>query len=219
MKPKLTINLLIEEARAFCIAESKQANEKLFGVTDGKKIGTYIEHEFKKHLSAKYEVTLGSSASGIDFPSDDIKTDIKVTSVNKPQSSSPFKNARQKIFGLKYNLLVFVYLRRDEVESKTTNLNFVGCYFVSEERTSDYKTTLKLRQMVDDNETEAAIIAFLKKIKIPAEESELSAIAKEILANKPKQGYLTNSNAMQWRLKYQRIVDLNMPVDGITKVV
>ena len=39
------------------------------------------------------------SAKGIDLPSVEINTDIKVTSIKQPQSSCPFKDAKQKIFG------------------------------------------------------------------------------------------------------------------------
>ena len=47
------------------------------------------------------------------MPGENICTDIKVTSITQPQSSCPFKNARQKIYGLGYNLLVFVYNKED----------------------------------------------------------------------------------------------------------
>lgn len=35
---------------------------------------------------------------------------------------------------------------------------------------------------------------------------EARAIADEILRNPPKQGYLTISNALQWRLQYGRVI-------------
>jgi len=100
MGKKLTIPKLIEEAKSFCSSESRLKNKKLFGVTDGKAVGTYIEHKCTNLLLEKYEVSIGSSASGIDLPSDDIQTDIKVTSIKQPQSSCPFRDAKQKIFGL-----------------------------------------------------------------------------------------------------------------------
>ncbi|KAA6315998.1 hypothetical protein EZS27_033633, partial [termite gut metagenome] len=106
IKKKLTITKLIEEAKSFCVEQSKVQHRELFGVTDGKAVGTLIEHKFQKCLHEKYELTIGSSAKGIDLPSDDILTDIKVTSIKQPQSSCPFKDAKQKIFGLGYNLLV-----------------------------------------------------------------------------------------------------------------
>ncbi len=54
---------------------------------------------------------------------------------------------------------------------------------------------------------------------IPADEITLSQIAKQILKNPPKIGYLTISNALQWRLQYGRVVALNEKVEGITKIV
>lgn len=69
-------------------------------------MGTYVEHKFQEYLNSKYEFTVGSSAKGIDLSDSFINTDIKVTSIKQPQSSCPFKNTNQKIFGLGYNLLV-----------------------------------------------------------------------------------------------------------------
>lgn len=200
MKEKLTIKKLIEEALIFCETESKNKNKELNGVTDGKAVGTHIEHKFKKHLDDKYYLTIGSSASGIDLPSDDIQTDIKVTSIRQPQSSCPFKDVRQKIFGLGYNLLVFVYDKSDDPKTKTSNLNFVSCSFISKERTADYTTTFRLREMVKDKANDADIIAYLNDKNIPADEITLTQLAREILKNPPEQGYLTISNALQWRL-------------------
>ncbi len=90
MKEQLSIEKLIAEAQAFCALESTIKNKSLFGVTDGKAVGTHIEHKFQEHLKSKYETLIGSSANGIDLPSDDILTDIKVTSIKQPQSSCPF---------------------------------------------------------------------------------------------------------------------------------
>lgn len=87
MKQKLTIDLLIQEAQLFCLEQSTSKHKELFGVTDGKAVGTLIEQKFQNHLAEKYELKIGSSASGIDLPSADILTDIKVTSIKQPQSS------------------------------------------------------------------------------------------------------------------------------------
>ena len=97
MKQKLTIDILIKEARAFCEVESRFDNPDLFGITDGKAVGTFIEHKFQDILSSKYDYIIGSSANGIDMPSEDVNVDIKVTSIKQPQSSCPFRKARQKI--------------------------------------------------------------------------------------------------------------------------
>jgi len=219
MKHKLTLEILIKEAQLFCLEQSKIQHKELFGVTDGKAVGTLIEQKFQKHLNNKYEVTVGSSASGIDLPSADILTDIKVTSIKQPQSSCPFKDAKQKIFGLGYNLLVFVYDKTDHPKNKTATLNFVSCSFVAKNRTADYTTTFRLREMINDKANEADIIAFLQDKNIPADEITLSKLAVQILKTPPEQGYLTISNALQWRLQYQRIVTLTDEVIGITKIV
>lgn len=59
----------------------------MFGVTDGKAVGTYLEHKFQEHLASRYAYDRGNSARGIDFPV--LGVDIKVTSIRQPQSSCP----------------------------------------------------------------------------------------------------------------------------------
>lgn len=217
MKQNLTIENVIIEAKAFCMAQSKTPNKELFGVTDGKAVGTHIENKFQQHLASKYELKIGSSAKGIDLPSVDI--DIKVTSIKQPQSSCPFKDAKQKIFGLGYNLLVFVYDKIDTSKTKTAYLDFVSCSFISKERTADYTTSYRLREMVKDKANVEDIVAYLNDKNIPADEITLQQLAEQILKTPPEQGYLTISNALQWRLQYQRIVTLSEHVTGIHKII
>jgi len=219
MKKKLTIEKLIAEAKVFCVSESEIRNKDLFGVTDGKAVGTHIEHKFQEHLKQKYNTVIGSSANGIDLPSEEILTDIKVTSIKQPQSSCPFKDARQKIFGLGYNLLVFVYDKVDDPKTKTAKLDFVSCSFISKERTADYTTTYRLREMVKDNANVEDIVSYLNDKNIPADEITINQLSQQILKSPPTQGYLTISNALQWRLQYQRIVTLTLEIDGIKKLI
>lgn len=219
MKQKLTIDILVKEAKAFCRKESLFGNPYLFGITDGKAVGTFIEYKFQNYLSSQYDYIIGSSASGIDMPSEDINTDIKVTSAKQPQSSCPFRNTRQKIYGLGYNLLVFVYEKNDDPDKKISNLDFVSCSFIYENRTADYQLTRTIRQMLENNANSEDIIAYLTDRNLPAEEIAMSQLAEEILANPPQQGYLTISNALQWRLQYGRIVELNENVEGIIPII
>lgn len=219
MKQKLTIELLKNAAREFCENESTYNNSDLYGVTDGKAVGTYIEHKFQDYLENNYEYNKGSSAKGIDLPDDEIQTDIKVTSIKQPQSSCPFKNAKQKIFGLGYNLLVFVYEKTDDAERGTSILDFVSCSFLDKERTADYTITYRLREILEDGGNKEDIIAYLSDRNIPADEITLDQIADSLLTKTPEQGYLTISNALQWRLQYGRIVYLKEEVNGITKLV
>ena len=200
MKKKLTIKTLKKAAQDFCDKESTYSNKDLYGITDGKAVGTYIEHKFQKYLDENYEYEKGSSAKGIDLPSDDILTDIKVTSIKQPQSSCPFKDAKQKIFGLGYNILVFVYEKTDDPERGTAILDFLSCSFLEKSRTADYTTTFRIREMVKDGAIKEDIIAYLNDKNIPADDITLSQIADSIITKIPEQGYLTISNAIQWRL-------------------
>ncbi len=125
-KKALTQPDLIATAKAFC-AENHTYRE-LFGVTDGKAVGTFIEHRFRERLEARFTLEAGSSTLGLDLPS--VETDIKVTSIRQPQSSCPFRSARQKVYGLGYNLLLFVYEKRDNLEDSTATLTFVSYAFI-----------------------------------------------------------------------------------------
>lgn len=219
MKKKLTIEDLIAEAKTFCEKESKFDNKDLFGVTDGKAVGTFIEHKFTEHLEAIYGVTIGSSANGIDLPSGDINTDIKVTSIEQPQSSCPFRGPRQKIYGLGYNLLLFVYEKTDDRKKKAARLNFVSCSFIEKHRTADYQMTKTIRQMIENKANTEDIIGYFNDRNLPADDITMTKLAQEVLKNKPEQGYLTMSNALQWRLQYGRIVKLTEGVDGIVRII
>ncbi len=127
-KQKLTVDLLKAEAKVFAEKESRHKEKSLYGVTDGKTVGTYLEHKFQETLQRKYEYNRGSSAKGIDFPK--LEIDIKVTRVRQPQSSCPFKSARQKIYGLGYSLLIFVYSKKDDRNTRTATLNIKHVIFV-----------------------------------------------------------------------------------------
>jgi hypothetical protein len=219
VKQKLTIEALIREAKIFCEKESKFDNPELYGVTDGKAVGTFVEHKFLDYIVLKYACEISSSAKGIDLPSEEINTDIKVTSIIQPQSSCPFKDARQKIYGLGYNLLLFVYEKKDDSGKKVARLNFVSCSYINKNRTADYQLTKTIRQMLENNANAEDIIAYLTDRNLPADEITMNKLAKEILKVPPEQGYLTISNALQWRLQYGRIVELTESVDGITPII
>lgn len=210
---KLSLEILREEAKAFCENESLKTHPKLLGVTDGKAVGTYVEHKFQEYLSEKYEFTVGSSAIGIDLPDSFINTDIKVTSIKQPQSSCPFKNTNQKVFGLGYNLLVFVY-EKEDIENECF-LKFKHCTFIESSKTGDYTLTKRLREMVKDGAIKEDILGFLEDKNVPGDEIILNQIADEVLLNMPEQGYLTISNALQWRLQYKRAINLKNEVSGV----
>lgn len=212
---ELTIQILIQEAKNFSELISRQNHVSLIGITDGKAVGTYVEHLFRNYLRERYTMTVGSSALGIDLPS--VETDIKTTSYIQPQSSCPYKSARQKIFGLGYNLLIFVYNKHDTRTSCT--LQITHCTFIEAERTADYTLTALLRNMLYVGANREDIIALLNDKNVPGDEITYYNLADEILKNPPQQGYLTISNALQWRLQYKRVIELDNEVEGVVNFV
>lgn len=134
----LTVDKLIEVAIDFSNKISSENHIELLGVTDGKAVGTYVEHRFKEYLLEYFTFKQGNSAKGIDLP----------------------------------NLLSIGGIKED-------------------------------------------IIALLEDRSVPGDELVYNDLAEEIMENPPIQGYLTISNALQWRLQYRRVISLDNKIDGV----
>jgi hypothetical protein len=215
MRP-IELDDLLSHARDFAKRESSHRESSLFGVTDGKAVGTYLEHKFVTSLGEQFDFASGSSAKGIDLPS--LGVDLKVTSIRQPQSSCPFKSARQKVFGLGYGLLVFVYDKSDDHEDQTARLDILHVVFIEQARTADFQLTRGILRILDNDGNVDDLVAFMHDKMLPVEEIQAREIAEEILRTRPNQGYLTISNALQWRLQYRRVIEQAGKVSGIVKV-
>lgn len=211
--------MLRAEAKQFAAAESSHAESSLYGLNDGKTIGTYLEKRFKAYLAKRYDFSGGNSASGLDFPS--LNVDVKTTSAVKPQSSSPYKSARQKIFGLGYDLLVFVYEgKQDDPATKSATLRFSSVVFVEAAQTADYQTTTGLNKLLANNANEDDLVDFLHDRKMLIDDIESAAIATDLLTlGQIPVGFLTMTAVPQWRLKYTRAVTVAGTVAGIHKLL
>jgi len=212
----LTLELLLVEAQVFASAVSQLKEKALFGITDGKAVGTYLESRFIAHLTQKYRFLQGNAAKGIDVPS--LNVDIKTTSIVQPQSSCPFRSARQKIFGLGYSLLVFVYEKTDHPAERTANLNILHTVFVNHQRTADFTMTRMLRDALQAGANAEDLVALMMDRNLPLDEIEAGSIARELLLEPPEQGYLTISNALQWRLQYARVIQEANNVAGVQRL-
>ena len=218
MPAHLTTDDLLREARLFAEAESQHAEPALFGVTDGKAVGTYLEQKFKAWLAAQYVFEQGNSASGIDLPG--LGVDIKTTSARQPQSSSPFKAASQKIYGLGYSLLVFVYDKTDDVTARAGRLHIGSVIYVEAWRTADYQTTSGIRRILENGGNADDIVAFMSERNLPIDyDIEAPRLAEEIMQRPPEQGYLTISNALQWRLQYGHALGHAGAVQGLLRLI
>ncbi|MCY4304363.1 MAG: hypothetical protein OXC62_06235 [Aestuariivita sp.] len=216
MTNHLTIEILQVEAGNFAEIETAHDEPFLYGVTDGKAVGTYLEHKFGTYLAENYIFNLGNSASGIDFP--ELNIDMKVTSIRQPQSSCPFKFPGQKIFGLGYSVLIFVYEKYDDHTNRTGRLNIKHTIFVDKSRTADYQMTRGIREILKRDGNIDDLIAFFMDKNLPVDDIEANNLAKTVMTTTPEQGYLTISNALQWRLQYSRVITEAGAVEGINRV-
>jgi hypothetical protein len=217
MKKALTLEELNSYSVEFLTALSSLDIPELYGTTDGKAVGTFVEASFHSHLTKRYEHIPGSAASGIDFP--ELGVDLKVTSIKQPQSSSPFQSASQKVYGLGYHLLVFVYDKTDNPGTHTARLSFVRAIFIDRNRTADYQTTQGLLGILQRRGNKEDIIAFLEERNLPLDDIGREALAAQILAKPPIPGVLTMSNALQWRLQYGRAIGLAGEEDGVERLI
>lgn len=201
----------------FSAAESVHPEPALFGTTDGKAIGTYLEHKFRAYLATKgYDFQAGNAANGLDFPG--LKVDIKVTSIKQPQSSCPFRSIRQKVYGLGYSLLVFVYEKTDDHANKSAILRMTDTIFVEANKTADFQMTRGLIKLLDEGCNDDDLMGYMAERSLTTDEHELRILASDTLKTKPEQGYLTISPALQWRLQYKRVIAQAGTVDGVLSV-
>ena len=198
------MDTLRAEAAAYSRLLSATPVPDLFGMNDGKTVGTYVEAAFKVHIAALFAYDQGNAAKGIDFPGLDV--DLKVTSIKRPQSSSPFRDATQKVYGLGYHLLVFVYDKMDDPELRAARLDIKHLVFIESAYTGDFHTTTGISKILDTDGNADDIDAFLQERNLPLDEIGRRALAERITSERPPIGCLTISHVPQWRLQYGRAI-------------
>jgi len=115
-------------------------------------------------------------------------------------------------------LLVFVYEKTDDHAGRTGRLNMQHTIFVEKEKTADFQMTSGIIQIVTNNGNADDLIAFMQDRNLLVDDIQARAIAEEILRNPPQQGYLTISNALQWRLQYGRVIQEAGKTKGIHRI-
>jgi hypothetical protein len=103
-------------------------------------------------------------------------------------------------------LIIFVYEKIDDPGTETALLKFSFALFLAKERTADYQTTYGLSEIFRRNGNKDDIVSFLAERNLPLDEVGRELMAERILENPPSIGYLTISNALQWRLQYTRAI-------------
>jgi hypothetical protein len=115
--------------------------------------------------------------------------------------------------------LVFVYDKSDDHAAKTGRLNIQHVIFVLAEYTADFQTTAGIRGILARDGNADDLIAYMADRNLPVDDIEASKLATEMLADPPKQGYLTISNALQWRLQYARVIEKAGSVEGVLRLL
>lgn len=62
------------------------------------------------------------------------------------------------------------------------------------------------------------ITAFLRDKLLPVDDIQAQQLAEEIIQKPPEIGYLTISNALQWRLQYRRVIEKAGSVPGVLRI-
>jgi hypothetical protein len=76
-----------------------------------------------------------------------------------------------------------------------------------------------LRQILQNDGNIDDLVAFMEDRHLPVDEIQSHKIAEEILKSPPEIGYLTISNALQWRLQYRRVIEKAGKVEGVQKIL
>ena len=90
--------------------------------------------------------------------------------------------------------------------------------FVEKERTADFQTTKGLLGIIERDGNKDDVVSFIAERNLPLDEIGAEQLANKIIKNPPLQGYLTISNALQWRLQYSRVIKEAGAVSGIARV-
>jgi hypothetical protein len=72
-----------------------------------------------------------------------------------------------------------------------------------------------LKEILRRNGNRDDVIAFLEERNLPLDEIGREALTNRIFREPPEIGYLTVSNALQWRLQYGRAIGVAGTAEGV----
>lgn len=175
-----------------------------------KRIGTYFEKEMRKWFNEKLGIeSEGSVAKGLDLPA--FNVDVKTTSINQPQSSSPFDDPGERITGVDYNILLFIYDKHSGEDGNQFDIK--SCVYIPKERTADYRKSKQAQNLVSGFRR-----GELDEKELREELEDLTGIGaisdekfEKIKENPPKKGTITITPAVQWRFNYNKLKEHPVP--------
>ena len=115
----------------------------------------------------------------------------------------------------------FCLRENGDASRKLAVLDFKYVVFVHSDKTADFQTTKGILEILDREGNNDDVIAFLEERNLPLDEIGRVQLAEKIMHERPMQGYLTISNALQWRLQYGRVISLasKAETDGVENLI
>lgn len=97
-------------------------------------------------------------------------------------------------------------------------MNIQHTIFVEKQRTADFQTTKGLLDILKRDGNKDDVVAFIMERNLPVDEIGADQLAERIMETPLIQGYLTISNALQWRLQYSRVIQEAGVISGILRI-
>jgi hypothetical protein len=72
--------------------------------------------------------------------------------------------------------------------------------------------------MIENRANRDDVLAYFEERLLPVDDIEAQTRAEEVLRSPPEVGYLTISNALQWRLQYGRVIEQAGKVAGVLRL-
>ena len=111
-----------------------------------------------------------------------------------------------------------MYDKKDDEAARAAQLSILHTIFVERQNTADFQTTSGLLRLLENNANRDDILAFFAERMLPLDEISAGILADEVLSTPPHLGYLTISNALQWRLQYSRAIEQAGTVPGLLRL-
>jgi hypothetical protein len=111
-----------------------------------------------------------------------------------------------------------VYEKRDDSDARVARLNILHTIFVEKECTADFQTTSGLLLLLKNKANRDDVLAFFSERMLPVEDISAGLLADEVMKTPSALGYLTISNALQWRLQYSRAIEQAGVTPGILRL-
>ncbi|MCY4176331.1 MAG: hypothetical protein OXD37_08375 [Acidimicrobiaceae bacterium] len=114
---------------------------------------------------------------------------------------------------------MLVYEKTDISETESAVIDVRHALFIDRSRTGDYQTTRGILEILDRAGNSDDLVAFMEDRNLPLDEVGRTALADRVLRDPPTQGYLTISNALQWRLQYGHAITNAGVAEGVQNLV